>query len=178
MTRFAINHIISTSDVISNDFVQLVSTALNFLSAVAEREHNKDIFAAAGTLETICKQVVLPNVFFRESDQELFEDNPEEYIRRDMEGSGLYFPVPFAYTDLQIYIHIAFVYQCSCDVMTVDIDTRRRGASDLIRALSKFFEQQVTTLFGGYITGLLQVCVACGVICNAYAYPCLAGVPS
>ena len=24
------------------------------------------------------------------SDEELFEDNPEEYIRRDIEGSGMY----------------------------------------------------------------------------------------
>ena len=29
----------------------------------------------------------MPNVGFREQDQELFEDNPEEFIRRDLEGS-------------------------------------------------------------------------------------------
>jgi exportin-2 (importin alpha re-exporter) len=30
---------------------------------------------------------VIPNLLFRESDAELFEDNPREYIRRDVEGS-------------------------------------------------------------------------------------------
>lgn len=27
-------------------------------------------------------------ILFLESDEELFEDNPEEYIRKDIEGSG------------------------------------------------------------------------------------------
>ena len=47
---------------------------------------------------------------------ELFEDNPEEYIRRDLEGS--------------------------------DVDTRRRAACDLVKGLSRFFEPQITTIFG------------------------------
>ena len=29
----------------------------------------------------------MPNVGFRQEDEELFEDNPEEWIRRDLEGS-------------------------------------------------------------------------------------------
>ena len=29
--------------------------------------------------------------FSTEADEEVFEDNPEEYIRRDMEGSGMFF---------------------------------------------------------------------------------------
>lgn len=60
---------------------------------------------------------------FRESDEELFEDNPEEYIRRDIEGS--------------------------------DIDTRRRAACDLVKSLSRFFEAQITEVFGQYITAML-----------------------
>ena len=39
-------------------------------------------------------QIVL--MLFSEEDEEVFEDNPEEYIRRDIEGSGkniVYFPV-------------------------------------------------------------------------------------
>ena len=31
-------------------------------------------------------QVILPNVQLRENDEEQFEDNPDEYIRRDLEG--------------------------------------------------------------------------------------------
>jgi exportin-2 (importin alpha re-exporter) len=29
----------------------------------------------------------MPNIGFRSQDEELFEDNPEEWIRRDLEGS-------------------------------------------------------------------------------------------
>jgi len=53
------------------------------------------------------------------SDEELFEDNPEEYIRRDIEGS--------------------------------DVDTRRRAACDLVKALSKEFEQITMSSFGLYV---------------------------
>lgn len=59
---------------------------------------------------------------FLASDEELFEDNPEEYIRRDIEGS--------------------------------DVDTRRRAACDLVKVLSKFFEEKMMTIFGQYV----QVC--------------------
>ena len=59
------------------------------------------------------------------ADEETFEDNPEEYIRRDMEGS--------------------------------DVDTRRRAACDLVRALCKSYEGPVITNFSGYIQAMLQV---------------------
>jgi exportin-2 (importin alpha re-exporter) len=46
-------------------------------------------------------------------DEELFDDNPFEYVRRDVEGS--------------------------------DTDTRRRVSCDLVRALCRNYEQQITT---------------------------------
>ena len=61
---------------------------------------------------------------FRPSDEELFEDNPDEYIRRDIEGS--------------------------------DVDTRRRAACDLVKALSKSFEAQMTEIFGRYVAVMLE----------------------
>ena len=61
----------------------------------------------------------------RECDVELFEDNPEEYIRRDLEGS--------------------------------DVDTRRRAACDLVKGLSRFFEPQITTIFGAYVKTMLDM---------------------
>ena len=64
-------------------------------------------------------------IFFVAADEETFEDNPEEYIRRDMEGS--------------------------------DVDTRRRAACDLVRALCKSFEGPVIANFTGYIQAMLQV---------------------
>jgi len=61
------------------------------------------------------------------SDEELFEDNPEEYIRRDIEGS--------------------------------DVDTRRRAACDLVKALSKEFEQITMSSFGLYVKVRLFIAI-------------------
>jgi exportin-2 (importin alpha re-exporter) len=44
-------------------------------------------FQAEETLGQIIEKVILPNVSLRESDEELFEDEPIEFIRRDLEGS-------------------------------------------------------------------------------------------
>ncbi len=65
------------------------------------------------------------SLFLSAADEESFEDNPEEYIRRDMEGS--------------------------------DIDTRRRAACDLVRALSKSFEGPVISNFSQYVQAMLAV---------------------
>ncbi|RZC37968.1 exportin-2 [Asbolus verrucosus] len=67
----------------------LVSNALQFLSSVAERAHYRNLFEDNTVLSSICEKVVIPNMEFRVSDEELFEDNPEEYIRRDIEGSDV-----------------------------------------------------------------------------------------
>lgn len=67
----------------------LVSNALEFLASVAERPTYKDLFADESTLRSICEKVIVPNMEFRSSDEELFEDNPEEYVRRDLEGSDI-----------------------------------------------------------------------------------------
>ena len=67
----------------------LVSRALEFLASVCERPSYKELFANESTLTEICEKVIVPNVYFRESDEELFEDNPEEYVRRDLEGSDV-----------------------------------------------------------------------------------------
>lgn len=102
----------------------LVSNAIHFLSSVAERANYKQLFEDTGVLSSICEKVIIPNMEFRESDVELFEDNPEEYIRRDIEGS--------------------------------DIDTRRRAACDLVKALAKHFESNITTIFSEYVGAMLQ----------------------
>jgi len=35
-------------------------------------------------LGSICEKIIVPNIQLRECDIELFEDNPEEYIRIDL----------------------------------------------------------------------------------------------
>ncbi|CAG7684985.1 unnamed protein product [Allacma fusca] len=115
------NLLVSTS--LQSKYDSLVSNAIKFLAIVADKDKNKEIFAESNTLSQICQNVIIPSMEFRESDEELFEDNPEEYIRRDIEGS--------------------------------DLDTRRRAACDLIRSLSRHFEQQMTTVFGQYVQVML-----------------------
>eukprot|EP00039_Didymoeca_costata_P022455 m.4556 g.4556 ORF g.4556 m.4556 type:complete len:965 (-) comp3015_c0_seq1:58-2952(-) len=102
----------------------LISVSMKFLSCVVERPNHKPLFEDPNTLRSICEKVVVPNMLFRDCDEELFEDNYEEYIRRDVEGS--------------------------------DVDTRRRGATDLVRGLCTHFEEPVTQIFSGYIQHLLQ----------------------
>ena len=43
----------------------------------------------------------------------------------------------------------------------LDIDTRRRAACDLVRALCRHFEAPVIEIFSSYVTSLLTVSVVC-----------------
>uniref|UniRef100_A0A4W3IGC0 Exportin-2 n=1 Tax=Callorhinchus milii TaxID=7868 RepID=A0A4W3IGC0_CALMI len=67
----------------------LVSNAIQFLASVCERPHYKHLFEDQNTLTSICEKVIVPNMEFRAADEEAFEDNSEEYIRRDVEGSDI-----------------------------------------------------------------------------------------
>ncbi|KAI6702616.1 hypothetical protein NL676_011752 [Syzygium grande] len=55
-----------------------------FASAVWEFTWGRE-----GVIQQICQSIVIPNVRLREEDEELFEMNYVEFIRRDMEGSDL-----------------------------------------------------------------------------------------
>lgn len=65
----------------------LVSKSLSFLTAVSRIPKYFEIFNNEFAMNNIAEQIILPNVTLRESDIELFEDDPIEYIRRDLEGS-------------------------------------------------------------------------------------------
>lgn len=65
----------------------LVSKALHFLTAVASIDNHAQNFNNEEVLGQVVEKVILPNVSLRESDIEQFEDEPIEYIRRDLEGS-------------------------------------------------------------------------------------------
>jgi len=101
----------------------LVSNAIQFLASVADRPHYKNLFEDPNVLSSICEKVIVPNMEMRECDVEMFEDNPEEFIRRDLEGS--------------------------------DVDTRRRAACDLVKGLSRHFEEKITGIFGNYVQTML-----------------------
>jgi len=82
-----------------------------------------DLFTES-VLGQIVQQIVVKNLTATDDDEELFEMNPSDYIRKDIEGS--------------------------------DQNTRRRSAMDLVRALLKFFSEQVTTLCLSHVGALLQ----------------------
>ena len=65
----------------------LVSKALHFLTAVASIDKHAQNFNNKEVLGQVVEKVILPNIGLRESDIEQFEDEPIEYIRRDLEGS-------------------------------------------------------------------------------------------
>jgi exportin-2 (importin alpha re-exporter) len=96
---------------------------IKFLTAVASKQMNSHLFNDQ-TLKMIIEQIIVKNITATENDEELFENNPSDYIRKDMEGS--------------------------------DQDTRRRSTIDLIRALMKFFNQQIASLCLSYINVLLE----------------------
>ena len=67
----------------------LVSTSIKFLTSIASRPFNKALFAQPGALATITQQIIVPQIKLRDADVELFEDDGEEWVRRDVEGSDI-----------------------------------------------------------------------------------------
>lgn len=65
----------------------LVSKSLSFLTAVSRIPKYFEIFNNEFAMNNVAEQIILPNVTLRETDIELFEDDPIEYVRRDLEGS-------------------------------------------------------------------------------------------
>ncbi|KAJ1044305.1 hypothetical protein NDA10_003807 [Ustilago hordei] len=72
---------------LSHKYDTLVSKAVGFLSTVVRMGSSREMFQSAESLEQLCSAIILPNIAIREADEELFEDNPIEYIRRDLETS-------------------------------------------------------------------------------------------
>jgi exportin-2 (importin alpha re-exporter) len=64
----------------------LAMAGIRLLTTVARSAHVA-LFGEPGVLQRVCEAVVIPNLKVREEDEELFESNPVEFIRRDAEGS-------------------------------------------------------------------------------------------
>ncbi|TKA76115.1 hypothetical protein B0A49_03516 [Cryomyces minteri] len=65
----------------------LVSKSLRFLTSVTHNRQHAESFNNQDVLGQVVEKVILPNLSLRESDIELFEDEPIEFIRQDLEGS-------------------------------------------------------------------------------------------
>lgn len=66
---------------------EMVINGLNFLGKAVMKKANKQIFQSPSTLRSMIQSVVYPNLMMHQYDVNEFEDNPEEFIRRDIEGS-------------------------------------------------------------------------------------------
>lgn len=64
----------------------LATSAIKFLTSVGSKQMNMGLFTDA-VLRDIVEHIVVRNLTASEADEELFEDNPTDYIRKDMEGS-------------------------------------------------------------------------------------------
>lgn len=67
-------------------FDPLATASIQFLTSVSTSVH-WELFKEQDTLKMICERIVIPNMRLREIDLEMFEDQPVEFIRRDIEGS-------------------------------------------------------------------------------------------
>lgn len=100
----------------------LATTSVKFLTSVATSVHHT-LFREGSALQDVCEKIIIRNMRLVEADEEMFEDDPTEYIRRDIEGS--------------------------------DADTRRRVSAELVRALCRNFEVEVSGIFTKYIEAML-----------------------
>ncbi|EEY65961.1 exportin-2-like protein [Phytophthora infestans T30-4] len=65
---------------------ELAAKCMKFLTSVASRSFHRALFESPQVLTELCG-IVVTNMQLRSSDEELFEDNSMDYIRRDIEGS-------------------------------------------------------------------------------------------
>lgn len=76
-------HILTTRVSLLPKDDKLTCTCINFLASVSRQERHRSIFQ--NSLKIICDSIIIPNMKIRESDLEIFEDEPMEFIRRDSE---------------------------------------------------------------------------------------------
>ncbi|KAJ7224424.1 CAS/CSE protein [Mycena pura] len=102
----------------------LVSQSLRFLSATIRSNHYTSLFSGA-TLSTIIQSIIVPNVLFRTSDEEMFTDDPLEFIRSSLSDSN--------------------TSSAGLAGSGADGRTRRQAAADVLKALvGSGFEREAT----------------------------------
>jgi exportin-2 (importin alpha re-exporter) len=67
----------------------VASKALQFLKTVCGNKAHAENFNNEGVLGQVVEKAILPSVSLRESDVELFEDEPIEFIRKNLEGTDV-----------------------------------------------------------------------------------------
>ncbi|KAF8307881.1 Cse1-domain-containing protein [Clavulina sp. PMI_390] len=109
----------------------MVAQAIRFLSVSAKTGSHVELFKQEATLRALCEHIVVPSMGLREHEEEQFEDDPLEYIRRDL----------------------------ALSIDPTSGSTRRHAASELVRALlsiSTEVESTTTTIVQSLITSALS----------------------
>jgi exportin-2 (importin alpha re-exporter) len=104
---------------------KLAFVCLDFLASIARQERHKVLFQPI--LQILCEQIIVPNLAIRDTDMEVFEDDPMEFIRRESDSS------------------------------LEDSSSRSSVAIVLTRNLTEFFEQDMTRILFQAIQQQLQV---------------------
>ena len=84
-TELVWNLLTNTSSSRKHDI--LATKSINFLSSLLEKLMHNHLFQNEETLRQIVLKIVIPNLTFRLSDEERFEDDPREFIVTEVEGS-------------------------------------------------------------------------------------------
>lgn len=84
-TKLVWNRLMGLSKYPKHD--RLTVSSIKFLSSLVEKMMHKNLFQEQSTLEQIVTSIVIPNLMVRETDEEKFEDDPQEYILTEIEGS-------------------------------------------------------------------------------------------
>ncbi|PVV00239.1 hypothetical protein BB559_000006 [Furculomyces boomerangus] len=67
-----------------NDIV--VIQGISFLTTMVKNHRYKQTFLGNNMIQTICEKIVIRNIQLSVSDEELFEDDPIMFVRRELEG--------------------------------------------------------------------------------------------
>lgn len=65
----------------------LAVTALTFLTSITKIAKYQSFFNSESAIKEIIEKIILPNIAFREVDEETFEDEPIAFVRSELEGS-------------------------------------------------------------------------------------------
>jgi exportin-2 (importin alpha re-exporter) len=66
----------------------LTVASIQFLSSLIEKPAHHALFENPETIKLILVQIIIPNLAFRESDMEKFEDDPADFMLTEVEGSS------------------------------------------------------------------------------------------
>ncbi|QBM86871.1 exportin-2 importin alpha re-exporter [Metschnikowia aff. pulcherrima] len=65
----------------------LTVKALSFLTSITQVSKYRSFFDNEEAIKEIIEKIILPNIVFRDVDEETFEDEPISFVRSDLEGS-------------------------------------------------------------------------------------------